>query len=515
MTTDIRRPVRKGALCAGLVLAATASVMVSTTGSVAVAATAQQYYVDCAAGDDASSGKSTLRPWRTLSRVNSQVFLPGDVVRFRRGTTCTGTLAPKGSGVPGTPIVLNSYGTGAKPVIDGQGQRAAVLLHNVEHWEVRDLEVTNTGPASTTAQRVGVYVLLEDYGIGKHYVVSNVTVRDVNGCDCRYPTPSGGIVFEAGGSSVPTGFDRISVRQNTVTHVDRIGIGTFSSWQRRAENPTGPGSTFVPMTNVVVARNTVTDAGGDGIVILNGMEAQVQYNVVDRFNTRSADFNIGAYAWNSNHTVFQYNDVSHGFGVGIAFGIEGGNIGTVYQYNFSRSNGGGFMYLCNSDGSTSRDGVVRYNVSQDDTGAPPYLGMFTMTCGDIPNTRIYNNTFHAPTSGLLVANYGTTKLLFTNNIFVGQAGSAVSDPHGSYDHNLFHNVATLPPNNLQAQSGDPQFVAPGTASSRNTADGYRLLTGSPALGTGTVVPDSGTVDYFGNPVPVGSSNIGAYQGPGV
>ncbi|HET8683997.1 MAG TPA: right-handed parallel beta-helix repeat-containing protein [Micromonosporaceae bacterium] len=495
-------------------LAVAAGTVLSATGSAAVADTGQRFYVDCAAGDDTSSGKSSLRPWRTVSRVNSEVFRPGDVVRFRTGTTCVGMLAPKGSGVPNAPIVLSSYGTGAKPVIDGQGQRAAVLLHNVQHWEVRDLEVTNTG-APTTVQRVGVYVLLEDYGIGKHYVVHNVTVRDVNGCDCRYPNPSGGIVFEAGGSSVPTGFDRISVRQNTVTHVDRVGIGTFSGWQRRPENPTGPGSTFVPMTNVVVARNTVTDAGGDGIVILNGVGAQVQHNVVNRFNTRSADFNIGAYAWNSNNTVFQYNDVSYGHGVGIAYGIEGGNIGTVYQYNFSRSNGGGFMYLCNSDGSTSRDGVVRYNVSQDDTGVPPYLGMFTMTCGDIPNTRIYNNTFYAPTSALLVANHGTTQLSFTNNIFVGQPGSAIMDQHGRYDHNHYYNVATLPPNNLQAQSGDPRFVAPGTSSSRYTAGGYRLLTGSPALGTGAVVPDSGGVDYFGNPVPAGSSNIGAYQGTGV
>ncbi|HET8661634.1 MAG TPA: right-handed parallel beta-helix repeat-containing protein [Micromonosporaceae bacterium] len=497
-------------------LAVAAGTVVSTAGSAAVAGTTgQRYYVDCAAGDDASSGKSTLRPWRTVNRVNSQVFLPGDVVRFRRGTTCTGMLAPKGSGVPGTPITLNAYDSGAKPVIDGQGGRAAIMLHNVQHWEVRDLAVTNTGPATTTEQRTGVYVLLEDYGVGKHYVVNNVTVRDVNGCDCRYPTPSGGIIFEAAGSTVPTGFDRIAVRQNTVSHVDRVGIGTFSSWQRRAEHPTGPGTEFVPMTNVVVARNTVTDAGGDGIVILNGMAAQVQYNVVDGFNMRSADFNIGAFAWNSNHTVFQYNDVSHGYGVGIAYGIEGGNIGTVYQYNFSRSNAGGFMFLCNSDGTTSRDGVVRYNVSQDDAGAPPYLGMITMFCGDMPNTQIYNNTFYAPTSTMPVANFGTTHLHFTNNIFVAQPGASMVDQYGSYDHNLFHNVAALPPDNLQAQTGDPLFVAPGTATSHGTAGGYRLRIGSPALGTGAVVPDSGAVDYFGNPVPTGSSNIGAYQGPGV
>ncbi|MER6949230.1 hypothetical protein ABT294_34950 [Nonomuraea sp. NPDC000554] len=44
--------------------------------------------------------------------------------------------------------------------------------------------------------------------------------------------------------------------------------------------------------------------------------------------------------------------------------------------------------------------------------------------------------------------------------------------------------------------------------------GYRLLTGSPALGTGAVVDGLGDRDYFGNPVG-GTVSRGAYNGLGV
>ncbi|MFD4240435.1 hypothetical protein ACFWP3_02275 [Streptomyces sp. NPDC058525] len=42
-----------------------------------------------------------------------------------------------GSGVEGAPVRVDAYGTGAEPRIQGGGSRAAVLLENVEQWEVR------------------------------------------------------------------------------------------------------------------------------------------------------------------------------------------------------------------------------------------------------------------------------------------------------------------------------------------------------------------------------------------
>lgn len=61
----------------------------------------------------------------------------------------------------------------------------------------------------------------------------------------------------------------------------------------------------------------------------------------------------------------------------------------------------------------------------------------------------------------------------------------------------------------------PELLAPGTATLITTAGGYRLLRGSPALAAGVPVPDDGGRDFFGNRVPRGAPNIGAYQGMGV
>jgi hypothetical protein len=493
----------------GFILGVTAVVGLAATPANAAGT---QYFVDCAAGSDSNTGADSKHAWRTLAKVNALTLGAGDEVAFKAGTTCTGTLTPHGSGTGDAPIVLRSFGTGNRPQIAGAGAQAAILLRNVEGYTIKNLDVTNTGGTpGATQQRVGIYVLLEDYGTGADYKINNVSVHDVNGCDCRYPYASGGIVFDAAGATTPTGFRSIAINKSTVAHVDRTGIGMFSSWQKRAGNPTGPGSTYVPITDVVVNSNQVTDVGGDGIVVLNGVGAVVHDNVVDGFNVRSPDYNLGMYAWNSDNTKFRNNLVSNGAGVGIGYGVEAANFGTVFEYNYSSNNAGGFMFICASDGSTSADNTVRYNISVNDGSSNPYLGVFTLPCGPQPNLQIYNNTVYAPTAPALVLTNGGTPATWTNNIFAGRpAGSTITDPVGTYDHNLYYQVTAPPVQQLNGVNGNPSFTAPGT-----TADGFKLRTGSPALGTGVKVKSAGGQDYFGNPVPSTGLNIGAYQGPGL
>ena len=50
------------------------------------------------------------------------------------------------SSTANSPIVIDSYGEGTPPRIDGEGvMPAAIHLHNVECWEIRNLEITNHG----------------------------------------------------------------------------------------------------------------------------------------------------------------------------------------------------------------------------------------------------------------------------------------------------------------------------------------------------------------------------------
>ena len=76
------------------------------------------YYVD-PAGDDANSGKSPGAAWRTVARVNSKSFNPGDVVYFRRGGLWREMLEPMVGGSPSYQLTFATYGDGQAPIISG------------------------------------------------------------------------------------------------------------------------------------------------------------------------------------------------------------------------------------------------------------------------------------------------------------------------------------------------------------------------------------------------------------
>ncbi|MGE5138223.1 MAG: hypothetical protein ACM3JD_02070, partial [Rudaea sp.] len=76
----------------------------------AAAISGATYYIDSASGRDANPGTSPSRAWRSLSRVNSTTFQPGDRILLRAGSTWTGQLWPKGSGTAGRPIAIDRYG---------------------------------------------------------------------------------------------------------------------------------------------------------------------------------------------------------------------------------------------------------------------------------------------------------------------------------------------------------------------------------------------------------------------
>ena len=114
------------------------------------------YYVDSRNGSDCRSGQSPDTAWKTLKKVNSTIFQPGDRILFCTDCIFKGQLHPLGDGTPEQPIIIGSYGAGDKPCIDGCGSHgtreggytdgAAVLLYNQNYWEVQDLEITNFNP---------------------------------------------------------------------------------------------------------------------------------------------------------------------------------------------------------------------------------------------------------------------------------------------------------------------------------------------------------------------------------
>ncbi len=82
---------------------------------------AQTYYIDALNGNDSNSGTTTSSPWRSLAKVNITTFPAGAKILFKASNSWTGQLYPKGSGTNSSPIIIDMYGAGSKPLITGGG----------------------------------------------------------------------------------------------------------------------------------------------------------------------------------------------------------------------------------------------------------------------------------------------------------------------------------------------------------------------------------------------------------
>lgn len=481
------------------------------------------YYVDCAHGDDSAPGTDAAHPWRTLKRASAMTYKARDRILFRRGTSCSGTFAPKGSGSAAAPISVDAYGSGPAPKIVAGGALTAVYLYNVEGWEVRNLDVSNLGPApGPTDVRYGIFVKLKDYGVGHHFVIENVSVHDVNGCDCQErhtPDSSAGIGVKAAGSTTPTSLDDVLIQGNTISRVGPEGIATQSDWQHRPEFPSGKGTQFVPLTRVQILRNSLDTIAGDGILTFNTTRAHVAHNALRNYGADTNLHRSGIATGNADDTVVEHNTVTdaHGRLPSVAYDIDHASNNTVFQYNFSRDNNGGALFECNSLGETADHNVYRFNISQDDgdSNSNGFAVVFA-PCSPAKDVSVYGNTFFTRKADRMIAASGTMSVEFFDNIFVGKpGGSAINDSHGVYHDNLYSSITTVPAGDPHAVTGDPLLAAPGTATGPDDAQGYQLRAGSPALGVGALIPNAGGRDFFGNPVPPVSPNLGAYQGGGV
>ena len=79
------------------------------------------YYVS-SSGNDGNTGRSSNDPFQTIAKVNSLSLQPGDQVLFRRNDTFRGSLQIQRSGAANNPIIIDSYGSGNKPILTGSVQ---------------------------------------------------------------------------------------------------------------------------------------------------------------------------------------------------------------------------------------------------------------------------------------------------------------------------------------------------------------------------------------------------------
>lgn len=498
------------------------------------------YYVDSVNGDDTKDGESESNAWKNLDNVNSKTFTAGDRLYLKSGSIWNGQqLYPKGSGASGNPIIVDLYGGTTKPIINqGGGATGAIYLYNQEYWEFNNLELTNDSAAA--GNRLGVKIIGENKPTIDHIYIKNCYIHNVKG-DLGSKT-TGGIGFIIQGTTTATQWNDILIEGNTISNVDRTGIFTVSSWSGRGGVS---GGIWTGSTNIVIKNNTLSDIGGDGVTIRAATSPLVEYNVAYDTGARARNSNAAFWPFNSDGAVFQYNEAYNtrklsGNNDGQGFDIDWNTNNSLFQYNYSHDNEGGFMLICqdgSAAGSFNTGGVVRYNISQNDK-----IAVFSVL-GPVDyssHQSVYNNTVYlSPSSTAYAVFHGSwggyaNYIRYYNNIFynLGSGGylfngnstrtgtGGGSSSNNVFNYNVFYGKAA--PSNGGAVwirntlASDPKLVNAGSGGNGlGTVNGYKLLTGSPAIGSGILITGNGGKDYWGNAVSSSAApHRGAYNGPG-
>lgn len=484
------------------------------------------FYVDANNGNDSNSGLSPDSSWLSLDKVNASVFRTGDKILIKAGTSYRGQLNLKGSGTQDQPIIVDMYGDGDKPLIEAEGNFSeALLLKNVEFWEVQNLELTNDGPYREE-NRWGIRVLAEDFGEMKHIRLQNLYVHDVNGWLKKSYEEGCGIYWEAQGEK-PSWFNGLYIENCHLIRTDRNGICGMHPFVKRSEN-------WNPSLNVVIRGNLLMDIGGDAIKPWGCDGALVEYNIVRGARTRCDDYAAGIWPWSCDNTLIQYNEVSgvKGYKDGQGFDSDYNCRNTIFQYNYSHDNQGGFMLICTPKPDENNVGcvgtIIRYNLSVNDQTRTFDIG------GGATNTHIYNNTIYVG-KGLDVklVNYGTwgednwsDGMYFHNNIFYADAGATLrvverteakgdgrrgsvpgmgKSTNNVFKANAYYGTVLNVPEDAEGIYENPMLINPG---SDDILD-YRLQPGSPCIDAGTTIIAE-INDYFGRQI-IGDPDIGAME----
>ena len=481
------------------------------------------YYVDAENGNDDNDGTTPDTAWKTLAKASSiRQLKEGGSILLKAGSVWNGEqlTVKNAQGTKEKPVVIGSYGEGAKPVINGNGanwdsstkeELAAVHIYNSENIVIENLEITNwdASAGSEYAQSSkllsGLVVENRDAGELSNVVIRNNKIHDVNG------RMAGGAEKAAGGlivvvtdnganhtGKVESWYNGLTIDGNEVYNVCHEAIYMESVWASRklvggTSSDTGyqnaGNGNWIGSSDVLIENNYVHDVAGDGIVPINTTDALVQYNLIDNSADSNWDYSANPnhaalWTWDTDNVTFRYNEAfnsskdSKGTAVGndsMAFDFDYGVQNCLYEYNYSHDNLGGFLMLCPGPGATVNN-IARYNISVNDglyEGAP-MIRMGTGKYGSI-GVQVYNNTMYWEGTGysasLTPDSYWEGPVIedvkVFNNIFYGPAASgSVSTKDGiDYYNNLVYSsdgsaqeVYKAAANDQSAVYEDPMFT---------------------------------------------------------
>jgi arylsulfatase A-like enzyme len=518
------------------------------------------FYLSSSEGDDDNDGLSPNKPFKSLEKISTVALGGGDSILFKTGDTFIGQLFVNGSGTEDSPIIIESYGDGDKPIIDGAkadggAYLSAVLINNQEYIEIKNLEITNDRKVSRSGVSddlaYGVYVLNNGNDIMHHILLKHLTIRDIfavsiDGVEFNSVKVSA-ICFKSEQNTIlgkEKNIQDVLVDSCYITRTTRYGI-----WTAHGGGAEGVGNDSINRNmNLVFSNNHFYQTGGSCITPGRSYNCLLENNIFDYpgsdADPRMVNRGSGAWFWSCKNVMAQFNKSYHVRGEGDSYGmhIDFGNENVILQYNYSEDSQGGFVEILGKNINS----VYRFNVSVNDgfrangksLWVSDYAGSGVKILSE--DNYIYNNSIYVDASITPDISIVSLNTYVYNNIFyatgAAQIGGEVTvdiDAGSEFisSNNLYFGNVTKLWSNYDSSPvfGDPQFENPGSTD----VNGYRINVTSPAFSAGAnfqepSFPNAGKgifkdvktypeFDLYGNQVNVRSGllSIGAFNANGV
>ena len=491
-------------------------------------ALAATYYVDSVAGLDSYNGTSTSTPWKTLTKVNALAIQPGDTILFKRGSSWTGTLTPLASqGTSTAPIVFDAYGTGAAPIINGNGGSNAVMIWSPKYFTFQNFNVTND--AASDGVRAGIRInFTAPTGTSRTYTGINILnneIHHVHGLTVHAQNPY---------STAALFVEMQSASSTTLVTVQDLLVQGNDFHDNRSEGfymlaPSVYGShPEIWATNVRIREN-IFDQGGADHIVINGanaplIEANAGYDA-GILATHPSSLSIAG-MWTCYFTkdaLFQFNEVARtrnesingASGDSQAFDVDLGTSGShTFQYNYTHDNEGGVLESM-YEATAVKTIIYRYNLSVNDARNTWTGTQFsTNTSYGYSAAYIYNNVIYSTRpEGLKF--YNKQAVYYYNNIF--DAPSGIYPSYSTFSNNCYFGHTPDVTDSYKVL-GDPQFVGPLPTTSGGdgylaaNTDIFKLQSTSPCINWGMSIAGNGGEDFWGNPLYAGTyADIGAHE----